>query len=268
MTDHAPRRPSLDRERLAADPLLPGARLRWRVEVLDEAPSTNQLVAERARAGDDEGLVVVAEHQTAGRGRLDRSWVTPSRAALTLSVLLRPDAEPVRWPWLPLAVGVAVHDAVGHGVRLKWPNDVLLGDSKLGGLLVERVDTPRGAAAIVGIGLNVSTTPEELPVPTATSLHVAGHEVDRTELLVSVLAELDREYGNWVGSRHHDAMLRAAYGRRCATIGQLVRVDLPDGSSLTGTAVDIDHDGRLEVRTGGETTLVGAGDVVHVRPAG
>ena len=98
------------------------------VEVVDQAPSTNALVSARARDGAAEGLVVVAEHQTAGRGRLDRSWSTPARSALTFSVLLRPDAEPAQWPWLPLLTGIAVVDAVGHGTRLKWPNDLLLGD--------------------------------------------------------------------------------------------------------------------------------------------
>lgn len=265
VTDHPPPRPPLDRARLAELPLQD---LDWRVEVLDEAPSTNAVVAERARTGAAEGLVVVAEHQTAGRGRLDRTWVTPARSALTFSVLLRPQAEPARWPWLPLLAGVAVQGAVGGGSRLKWPNDVLLGDRKLAGILVERVDTPAGPAAVVGIGINVSTTPDELPVPTATSLAIGGHDVDRTDLLVRIVEELDRRYGTWNRSHHEDALLQATYQRRCATIGQLVRVDLPGGDTLTGTAVDVDLSGRLVVRSGVETTVVGAGDVVHVRPAG
>lgn len=265
VTDHPPPRPPLDRERLAS---LPAGGIPWTVEVLDEAPSTNALVIERARTDAPEGLVIVAEHQTAGRGRLDRTWVTPARSALTFSALLRPETEPARWPWLPLLTGVCVQDAVGHGSRLKWPNDVLLGDHKLAGILVELVETPDGPAAVVGIGLNVSTTVDELPVPTATSLAVAGHQVDRTDLLAEILGELERTYTNWTQSSPGDEMLRTAYLRRCATIGQLVRVDLPSGESLTGTAVDVDHAGRLVVRSGGETTVVGAGDVVHVRPAG
>ena len=263
--DPAPLRPPLDHDRLAS---LPDGEVPWTVEVVDQAPSTNALVTARAREGAAEGLVVVAEHQTAGRGRLDRSWSTPARSSLTFSVLLRPAAEPAHWPWLPLLAGIAVVDAVGHGARLKWPNDLLLGDHKLAGILVERIDTPAGAAAVVGIGLNVSTTRDELPVPTATSLAVAGHRVDRTDLLVRVLVELDRVYSTWVRSGHRTELLRTAYTRRCATVGQLVRVDLPSGASLTGTAVDVDLDGRLHVRSGGETTVVGAGDVVHVRPAG
>lgn len=264
-----PSRPPLDRVRLADLPVNTYlADVAWRVEVYDESPSTNAVLGQRARDGEPEGLVVVAEHQTAGRGRLDRSWVTPARSALTFSVLLRPVAEPSRWPWLPLLTGVAVQGAVGLGSRLKWPNDLLLGDHKLAGILVELVETPTGPAAVVGIGLNVSTTREELPVPTATSLGIGGHQVDRTDLLLAIIDELDRGYGTWNRGHHEDALLRATYERRCATIGQLVRVDLPSGDSLTGTAIDIDRSGRLVVRSGNETNAVGAGDVVHVRPAG
>lgn len=265
MTGHPPPRPPLDRDRLAS---VRAVGTTFTVEVVDRAPSTNAIVAERARTGAAAGLVVVAEHQTSGRGRLDRSWHTPARSALTLSVLLRPQVPSARWPWLPLLTGVAVHDAVGCGVRLKWPNDVLLNDLKVGGILAERVDTPAGAAAVIGIGLNVSTTHDELPVPTATSLSLAGHDVDRTDLLVDLLTELDRVTGVWAGGAVEDELLRSAYTRRCATVGQLVRVELPSGETLSGTAVDVDLGGRLVVRSGGTTTVVGAGDVMHVRPAG
>lgn len=271
VTGHLPPRPPLDRDRLAA-PLGDGAGPPWRVEVYDESTSTNAVVAEEARAGAPEGLVVVAEHQTAGRGRLDRTWVTPARSALTFSVLLRPQAEPARWPWLPLLTGVAVQGAIGSGSRLKWPNDVLLGDHKVAGILLERVETGTGPAAVVGVGINVSTTLGELPVPTATSLAIAGHEVDRTDLLLAVLDGFGRRYATWNHAPRHDAgedaLLQAAYQRVCATIGQLVRVDLPGEESITGTAVDVDLSGRLVVRTAGETVAVVAGDVVHVRPAG
>lgn len=263
--DQSPPRPPLDRDRLAD---VAGETLDLVIEVYDESPSTNALLAARAREGAAEGLVLVAEHQTAGRGRLDRSWVTPARSALTFSVLLRPQAEAARWPWLPLLTGVAVQGAIGFGSTLKWPNDVLLGDQKLAGILVERVETPDGPAAVVGVGINVSTTAEELPVPTATSLHLGGRDVDRTDLLINVLTELDRRYGTWSHSSAEDRLLQTTYQRRCATIGQLVRVELPAGESFTGTAVDVDAAGRLVVQSGGKTTVVGAGDVVHVRPAG
>lgn len=239
------------------------------VEVVDEAGSTNALVADRARAGAAAGLVVVTEHQTAGRGRLDRVWETPPRAALTFSVLLRPDRPAGDWPWLPLLAGVAVVGALrDHGVpaALKWPNDVLVGAGTAGkaaGILAERVDTPQGAAAVVGIGLNVSSTAEELPVESATSIRLAtGLLPDRTELLTSVLSGLRQQYDAW--DRGGGAAVRPAYVGMCSTLGRWVRVQLPDGATLTGGATDVDEAGRLVV----DGTPVAAGDVVHVRPAG
>ena len=247
---------------------------RWSVEVLAESPSTNAVVSQRARAGAAEGLVVVADHQTAGRGRLDRTWVTPPRSALTFSVLLTPDAVPVaRWPWLPLLAGVAVVEGVrratGLGCALKWPNDVLLTDSKLAGILVERVERPGGAGAVVGIGLNVSTTAAELPVRTATSLLLGGaSDVDRAALLGHVLAALGEDYDAWrAAAGDGNGRLRTSYLGVCDTVGRDVRVDLPDGSVMTGRATGIDAEGRLEVLTeAGATVVLGAGDVVHVRP--
>jgi BirA family transcriptional regulator, biotin operon repressor / biotin---[acetyl-CoA-carboxylase] ligase len=244
----------------------------WRaVRVLDAAPSTNAAVAARARAGEDPGLVLVAEHQTAGRGRLDRVWVTPPRAALTFSVLLAPDAVPVRrWPWLPLLAGLAVaagvRRATGVVCTLKWPNDVLVEDRKLAGILVERVERDRGAAAVVGVGLNVSSTRDELPVSGATSLLLEGvEEPDRGALLAAVLDELATRYARWLALSGEPDALRAAYLSACSTVGRLVRVDLPDGSAVTGTATGVHDDGRLEVSTAAGTRTLGAGDVVHVR---
>jgi len=256
-------RPPLDPDRLAA----PG----WRVEVTEASPSTNADLAARARAGEPAGLVVVTEHQTAGRGRLDRVWVTPPRAALTFSLLVRPDTVPVlRWPWLPLLTGLAVveavRDVVGVPAALKWPNDVLVGDLKLAGILVERVEAPAGAAAVVGVGLNVSSTREELPVDTATSLRLAGAgPVDRSALLVAVLARFSHWYDAWSASR--GGGVRPSYREACSTIGREVRVELPDGGPLRGRAVDVDDDGRLLVDDGHTVRPLGAGDVVHVRPA-
>jgi len=255
-------RPPLDRRRLVA----PG----WRVEVTEASPSTNAELSARARAGEPAGLVLVAEHQTAGRGRLDRVWVTPPRAALTFSLLVRPDAVPVvRWPWLPLLTGLAVveavHDVAGVPATLKWPNDVLVGDLKLAGILVELVEAPSGAAAVVGVGLNVSSTREELPVETATSLRLSGAgTVDRSALLPAVLARFSHWYDAWSGSRGADVL--AAYRAACSTLGRQVRVDLPGGAPLLGRAVDVDDDGRLLVDDGRTVRPLGAGDVVHVRP--
>jgi BirA family biotin operon repressor/biotin-[acetyl-CoA-carboxylase] ligase len=269
VTDETTTRPPLDAARLTA------ADVPWaRVEVVGATGSTNADVAARARDGEPEGLVLVAEHQTAGRGRLDRGWETPARAALTFSLLLRPDVPGARWPWLPVLTGLAVVDGVeaagGPACGLKWPNDVLHDGLKVAGILVERSDTPQGPAAVVGVGLNVSTTREELPVPTATSLALAGATgLDRTSLLLALLTALRRRYDDWVaGGGDPGRGVHEDYHRRCLTLGQQVRVDLPDGSVLEGTAVDLDPDGALVVERGGRRTTVSAGDVVHVRSGG
>ncbi len=245
----------------------------FHVEVLPEVPSTNRLLADRARAGEPEGLVLVTEHQTAGRGRLDRAWATPPRAALTGSFLLRPDVAPQRWPLLPLLSAVAVSDAVeavgGPRCRLKWPNDVLHDGLKLAGILLERVDTPLGPAAVVGIGLNVSTTRSELPVATAGSLVTAGMvDPDRTALLRSLVLVLAARYAAWAASSSGDGSLLADYRALSETVGRRVRVELPRGDPLEGDAVGIAPDGALLVQRAGGVggpTAVHAGDVVHVR---
>ena len=253
MTDAADLRPPLDAERLAA----------YGVEVVARTGSTNAVVADRARDGADAWLVVVTEHQTAGRGRLDRTWQTPDRAALTFSTLLRPRRPGVEWPWLPLVAGIAVVGALReHGVPagLKWPNDVMVGDSKLAGILAERVETPTGPAAVVGIGLNVSQTADELPTEVATSISLeTGAATDRTVLLVSLLGRLRQEYDAW--SAGGGARVRGDYLETCLTIGRQVRVSLPGGGELTGEASDVDDTGRLVVAG----TPVAAGDVLHVR---
>jgi len=252
-------------------PPLDPLRLPPSVEVVEEATSTNFLVSERAKAGAPAGLVVAAEHQTAGRGRLDRTWEVPRRAALTFSVLVRPEIPPDSWPWLPLLTGYAVHAALADrvpGLGLKWPNDVLVEDPvdgrprKLAGILVERVDTPDGPAAVIGVGINVLQERDDLPVPEATSLllEVEGRP-DRTEVLATVLGSLDA----LLPLLEDTGALRRAYAGECVTLGRRVRVDVPAGEPVTGTAVDVDATGRLVVDTGRGEVAVGAGDVVHVR---
>ena len=265
VTSDPVRRPSLDPAPLAA--LAPDLA----VELFETATSTNAVAAARARDGAEEGLVVVAEHQTAGRGRLDRAWETPARSSLTFSLLVRPTVPPGDWPWLPLLTGYTVAKtlrAEGYAVGVKWPNDVLAGDRKLVGILVERVETPTGPAAVLGVGLNVSLTADELPVPTATSLALeSGATPDRTHLLVELLRSLREAYDAWqAGGADGTTRLRSSYATACVTVGRDVRVDLPGGRVLTGRATGIDQAGRLVVLTGDGETVVGAGDVVHVRP--
>jgi BirA family transcriptional regulator, biotin operon repressor / biotin---[acetyl-CoA-carboxylase] ligase len=267
----------LDRPPLEASALeraLTRAGSGWRsVEVVDAVESTNSALAQRARAGAGPGLVLVAEHQTGGRGRLGRVWSAPPRSGLTFSVLLDPAGVPAeRWPWVPLLAGVAVAEAVRRvtdvEASLKWPNDVLVDDRKLAGILSERVESPTSSLAVVGIGLNASMRQDELPTPEATSLLLEGASTtDRTVVLREILRVLDRLFAAWAAEAGDPmAGLLEAYLRRCSTLGRHVRVALPAGGTLVGEAVRIDDSGRLVVRTGdaGERA-VGAGDVVHVR---
>jgi BirA family transcriptional regulator, biotin operon repressor / biotin---[acetyl-CoA-carboxylase] ligase len=260
---------SLVRPPLAAAALraaLTGADRPWRaLDVVTRTGSTNADLAQAARDGAEAGLVLVAEEQTDGRGRRGRSWTAPARSGLTFSVLLRPDVPAVLLGWLPLLAGLAVAEAVGRiaelEVSLKWPNDVLVGDRKLAGVLAERV----AGAVVLGIGLNVSTTTDELPTPAATSLVIeAAACTDRDPVLRAVLRRLAERLAVW-DSPAGDPELPAAYAERCATLGRLVRAELPGGRSITGTAADLDAQGRLGIRTGTGLERVGAGDVVHLR---
>lgn len=243
------------------------------MEVVEATPSTNADLAARARAGEPAGLVLVTEHQTEGRGRLDRSWVTPARSSLTFSVLLRPEVPAEHWPWVPLLTGYAVQAALADrlpDVALKWPNDVLVatdesgGGRKVAGILVERVDTPSGPMAVVGVGINVDQTLDELPVAAATSIVLeTGDPVDRTDLLGQALGSLH----GLLGLLDDVEVLRTAYADVCSTLGRTVDVHLPGGAVRRGEALDLDASGALVVSTGDGTLTVAAGDVVHVRPA-
>jgi BirA family transcriptional regulator, biotin operon repressor / biotin---[acetyl-CoA-carboxylase] ligase len=247
----------------------------WRtVEVTDVTGSTNADLLVRADAGEPEGAVLAAEEQRAGRGRLGRTWTSPPRAALTFSVLLRPATVPrARLGWLPLLAGVAVAAAVravaAVDAQLKWPNDVLVGPAKLAGILAEA----SGDAVVIGIGVNVSTEPAELPPPgpgalPATSLRIEQAATDRTRLLAGILAGLEARYRAWsavLGDPERSGV-RAEYTSLCATIGRRVRVELPGGRLVDGLAAGLDADGRLLVSVPSEADLpVAAGDIVHLR---
>lgn len=238
--------------------------------------STNADLVAGARDGAPEGAVLVAEEQTAGRGRMGRSWLSPPRAALTFSVLLRPtDVPAARRGWLPLLAGVAVATAIRQvsalDAALKWPNDVLLRSGKLAGILAEQ----SGDAVVVGIGVNVSTARHELPAPAAsslpaTSLRLEGSSsLDRELLLGRMLDEIERWYLAWRGTDlagdAEASGLRPAYVRLCSTIGRDVRAELPGRAATSGLATGVDGDGRLVVRTAAGDVAIGAGDVRHVR---
>ncbi|MGH3669675.1 MAG: biotin--[acetyl-CoA-carboxylase] ligase [Pseudonocardiaceae bacterium] len=245
------------------------------LEVVATVPSTNTALVEAARQGAPDRTVLIAEHQSAGRGRAARSWVAPARSGLALSVLLRPSEVPQdRWSWLPLLAGVALCRSVSTlaalPATLKWPNDLLLGadQGKAGGILAEVV--PTGRAVVVGIGLNVTLRPDELPVPHATSLAIEQALcTDRDPLVRAVLRAVDSELRRWCAHAGDPVAsgLREAYRQCCATLGEQVRVELPGQPEVTGTAVDIDAEGRLVVLSEGRRRALAAGDVIHVRVA-
>lgn len=281
--DRGSRWSDLDRPPLNADALrralVRTGGLWTSLDVVEATGSTNADLAARAREGAAEGAVLVAEEQTAGRGRLERRWSAPARSGIFLSVLLRPEGVPVsRWGWLPLLAGVAVATALpraaGVDTALKWPNDVLVTvdgeERKAGGILVERVDA-EGDAVVLGIGINVTLRAAELPVPEAGSLALAGAKVtDRDPLLRALLRSLERWYGSWRAAAGDPAgaRLQETYAAGCTTLGRQVRAELPGGASVTGEAVAVDGDGRLVLATAaGMQEPVGAGDVVHLRPA-
>jgi BirA family transcriptional regulator, biotin operon repressor / biotin---[acetyl-CoA-carboxylase] ligase len=248
------------------------------IEVVAGTGSTNSDLVARAGAGKAaEGAVLVAEEQTAGRGRLDRRWTAPSRSGLFFSVLLTPGDVPVaRWGWLPLLTGVAVATglsrAAGVDTALKWPNDLLVTvggeERKAGGILAERAGDD---GVVVGVGINVTLREEELPVPTAGSLALAGAvSTDRDPLLRAVLRSLEEWYERWRAAAGDPTVsgLQETYAAGCATLGRTVRAELPGDRSLVGEAVAVDGDGRLVIATEeGVQEPVGAGDIVHLRPA-
>ncbi|MGH3355229.1 MAG: biotin--[acetyl-CoA-carboxylase] ligase [Nocardioidaceae bacterium] len=245
----------------------------WRdVVVVTETESTNTDLAERARRGAEAGTVLVAEHQTGGRGRLDREWTSPPRSGLTMSLLVDPlDVPADRWPWITLLAGLAVAEGVRRttdvAATLKWPNDLIVEDRKLAGILTERVETPTGSKVVVGIGVNATLREDERPTDEATSLLLEGaRTTDRTVVLREVLRVFEQLFRAWVAGAGDPALgIAESYERRCSTLGRRVRVLLPTGVTVAGRAVRLDGDGRLVVRTDHGEETVSAGDVVHVR---
>jgi BirA family biotin operon repressor/biotin-[acetyl-CoA-carboxylase] ligase len=237
------------------------------VERLDSVDSTNRYVLDAARAGAAEGLVVVADHQTAGRGRLGRAWEAPPGASLLVSVLLRPPRPPDALHRCTIAVALAMADAVrevaGFAPDLKWPNDLLVAGRKVAGVLAEAdVAGPDDVrAVVVGVGVNVSWRefPPELTATATACNVVAGRDVDREDLLAAFLGRL--------GPRLDldDDALHAEYRARLVTLGMHVRVELAAGP-VRGTARDVDPSGALVLDLdGGGRLVVPAGDVVHLR---
>lgn len=240
-----------------------------RIDVVESTGSTNADLVARAGDPDADRHVLVAEEQVHGRGRHERAWSSPPRAQISMSILLRlRGIAPHALGWLSLLTGVAVVDAVrataGLNANLKWPNDVLIDGRKIAGILAEVAVASADPAVVIGVGLNVSLAQDELPVPHATSLTLAGApEVDRTALVQSMLREFARHFTQWQAANWETAGMAAEYRERCVTLGARVRAELPGGEVLTGIATDVDDNGRLLI---GDRP-VSAGDVTHLRPA-
>ncbi len=270
MTDQL--RPPLDEAALRAQVIGPSSYWR-RIDVVAQTGSTNADLLARAASGTDiDGQVLIAEHQTAGRGRHDREWSASPRQQITMSVGVRVDDVPTAgWGWLSLATGLAVADAVATTTTveagLKWPNDVLAGHGKLAGILAE-VTHP---FAVIGVGLNVAEAPPG--VPGATSLREEGvARPDRDVLICRILRQLGERVVAWRAADGADPQLANDYRARSLTLGSRVRAELPDGRQIVGIARDIDDQGRLCLETwdsdaakSGETVVISAGDVVHLR---
>ena len=239
--------------------------------VLDTTESTNNDVARLAAAGAVEGACIVAEHQSQGRGRQARDWVSPPHAGLWMSVLIRPKDMPRdSWTWLPLLAGLAASDAVNSiakvPTRVKWPNDlVVIADHgthqgkpfKLAGILSEAIDDN---TVVLGIGINVSLTKEELPIPTGTSITLERGVVNREALMAQVLVNLVARLTQW---RAQEGRLIDDYRTACATIGRNIEATLPVDRVIRGIAVQVDDNGHLVIEDGSDTLIITAGDVIH-----
>lgn len=233
------------------------------LKYVEETRSTN---ADLAISGGEDLTVLVAGSQTAGRGRAGREWSSPEGSSLAVSILLKPKFDNLTW--LPLLAGLAMTRAVrrlGVNASLKWPNDVLVHESKISGVLSELVD---GSTVIIGAGLNLTQTQGELPIANATSLALEGVVTELPVALNAYLAEFVSLYKEFsAAGGDAEVSLRAQVRDVCGTIGQEVRAIMPGDNEVVGKAIDIDATGRLLITVAGENTLyaVGAGDIVHLR---
>ncbi|HEX2130601.1 MAG TPA: biotin--[acetyl-CoA-carboxylase] ligase [Actinophytocola sp.] len=261
------------RERLVA-PNGPYAAL----DVVASTGSTNADLLAAAKDGAPDRTVLVAGAQTAGRGRRDRTWVSPAGAGVYLSVLVRPSAVPAaRLGTLGMVAGLALMHAAervaGVTATLKWPNDLLVNGTKCAGVLSEVTQDTAAQAAVVGVGINVTPLGEDVPtgpgsLPAGSLAEQGATVTDRTQLALGWLQAFVEFEAAW---RLHDGDVErsgvlSGYREACGTIGQRVRAELPDGSARTGTAVDVDADGKLLIKLDDGTAYpVSAGDVVHLK---
>jgi BirA family transcriptional regulator, biotin operon repressor / biotin---[acetyl-CoA-carboxylase] ligase len=240
----------------------------WDVRRFEEIDSTNAYLRRQARQGAPEGTVALAEHQSAGRGRMDRRWEALPGASLLLSVLFRPEFDPSELHLctaaLALAAAEACRVAAGVGTVLKWPNDLVVGESKLAGVLAEaEFEGPVASAVVVGLGLNIDWPGPEGVRGTCLS-ELSSTPVDRELLLSSLLDALSARRA-LLDSAPGRREVAAEFRDRCTTLGQRVRVELA-AEAVVGVAVEVDDAGHLVVQTARGPRTISAGDVVHLRP--
>ncbi len=230
----------------------------WRVSVVDVTASTQSLLVTRALAGKAKpGDVVTANFQRAGRGRMSRTFEAPKNSALLFSFFLRPKRKKEDWGWIALIAGVSVAQTLKkYDASVKWPNDILINERKVSGLIAEIT----GDGVVVGIGINVGMSTEELPVPTATSLAVEGAtDIDRNHLLAEVLSQFELNFISW---DQGDESIIELYKSLSSTLGTKVQIHYPNDLIEKGVAIGISPRGELILDSG---THVQAGDVVHLR---
>ena len=237
----------------------------WRVEHFEEINSTNTYVSVKAKEGASEGLVARADYQSAGRGRLDRPWEAPPRSALMCSILLSPPTSPDEMQLVVAAVALSARSALGALCsvypQLKWPNDLIVDDKKIAGLLAEVVQSENGITIVAGIGINLTDSPEGLPATNA--LKVSGVTITPEALLEKLLEELNIRRG-LLDTEAGRQMLRAEYESVLETIGRSVIVEQSD-AMFPALATGIDATGRLILNAAGEEKIISVGDVIHVR---
>ena len=238
----------------------------------ESLPSTNTELSRLASEGAEEGVSVVADEQTAGRGRLQRAWSSPKGAGLYFSVLFRPKIAMNYWPLLTMMAAVAVYDALGEACRMqadiKWPNDLLSGERKICGILAEAIDTPGGRAVVVGIGINLTENayPPEIAGVASSISEATGRAADRETILSSLLRWLTHWYGLLNERAGAESIVNAWSNRSSYAFGRLVQVSNGD-EVWQGTTSGIERDGALRLRLeDGGIKLVRAGDVKKLRP--
>lgn len=230
----------------------------WRVSVVDVTTSTQSDLAALVRSGKAKpGDVIAANFQSAGRGRLWRTFEAPKNSALLFSFYIQPKRKKEDWGWIALIAGISVAQALGKvKATVKWPNDILVNEKKISGLIAEIV----GDGVVIGIGINVGMSLEELPVLTATSLAIEGvSDIDRNEILAKVLSQFESNFITW---DEGDDSVAQIYTSLSSTLGTKVQIHYPNDEIEKGLAVAISPRGELVLDSG---RRVQAGDVVHLR---